>query len=343
MSSASGYLAVSQADDFDDHIEPQSQPFTLKWWMYLAGILVLFPLTYIFIYLPRIAAADAVPVPDLVRVNTLDKHYLPDPKSESKLILIGDIHGNLKELKEILKKADYDKKNDHFVMLGDFITKGEDSLGVIDYAIEHGASCVRGNHEDKILKFYTDFRRLPPPRTQAASPTGTPYVGNMDASKGDAYLKGYLEDNEHIIRGLRPKHIEFLGSCPAILELGCVSAEGHAAVAVHAGLLWNIQQLRDQDPEMVMRIRSVLPPHYIVGSEDDEGEPWIDLWNKHQKKLPEENRTTVFYGHNARRGLELEDYTKGLDSGCVKGDQLSAIVITKSHKGYRHKLVSVDC
>jgi hypothetical protein len=349
MNSA-GYQAVSQDDEqrgeqyrseHDSSGEPTRIDF--KWWVWLVGVIALVPLSYVFIYLPYLSA-DAIKVPDLARVDVLPEWHVPDHKSDSKLILIGDVHGNLKELKKLLKKADYNQKKDHFVLLGDFITKGEDSLGVINFAIDNGASCVRGNHEDKILNFYTDYRNLPPPRTEAISPTGTPYVGDMDRSKGQEYTEGYLEDNEHIIHGLRPRHIEYLGGCSAILELGKVSTDNSPAVAVHAGLVWNIETLREQDPEMVMRIRSLLPPDYIEASEDDEGEPWIDYWNKQQKKLPKSERTTVFYGHNARRGLELTDYTKGLDSGCVKGDELSAIVITQSKKGkFKHKLYSVDC
>lgn len=315
----------------------------LKWWMWVLGILALFPISYTFIYLPYMNA-EAIKVPVLQRVDALPNWRLPRHEDKSKLILIGDVHGSLKELKKLLKKSGYNRKKDHFVLLGDFITKGEDSLGVINLAIDSGASCVRGNHEDKILRFYTKYRKLPSPRTEAISPTGTPYVGDTALSDQQEFSQGYLEDNEHIIHGLRPRHIEYLGSCSAILELGNISSSNAPAVAVHAGLLWNIDDLRKQDPETVMKIRSLLPPDYVKASEDDEGEPWIDYWNAHQKQLPKNDRTTVFYGHNARRGLELTDYTKGLDSGCVKGDRLSAIVITQSKKGnYKHKLYSVKC
>lgn len=36
---------------------------------------------------------------------------------------------------------------------------------------------------------------------------------------------------------------------------------------------------------------------------------------------------TVIYGHDAKTGLSIRDYTKGLDSGCVKGGRLTALVI----------------
>lgn len=46
---------------------------------------------------------------------------------------IGDVHGCLKELKELLEiKLQVDKK-DELYFVGDIITKGSDSLGVIHY------------------------------------------------------------------------------------------------------------------------------------------------------------------------------------------------------------------
>ncbi len=51
------------------------------------------------------------------------------------------------------------------------------------------------------------------------------------------------------------------------------------------------------------------------------------IWNAAQERLPPDLRTTVIYGHDARRGLNLQPYTKGLDTGCVKGGPLTALVI----------------
>lgn len=49
---------------------------------------------------------------------------------------------------------------------------------------------------------------------------------------------------------------------------------------------------------------------------------------------------TVIYGHDARSGLSIEKHTKGLDSGCVKGNQLTALVIEDCGK---QSLVHVKC
>ncbi|MCA9646437.1 MAG: hypothetical protein KC492_37385, partial [Myxococcales bacterium] len=46
-------------------------------------------------------------------------------------------------------------------------------------------------------------------------------------------------------------------------------------------------------------------------------------WDTHWRARPEESRTVVF-GHWARRGLVQAERTRGLDTGCVWGGQLTA-------------------
>ncbi|KAL6948489.1 hypothetical protein ACO0QE_000955 [Hanseniaspora vineae] len=61
---------------------------------------------------------------------------------------------------------------------------------------------------------------------------------------------------------------------------------------------------------------------------------WWKLWNDknlskygYEKKLGE-NEYTIFYGHAAAQGLNIRKRTRGMDSGCVTGGQLSAYVIS---------------
>lgn len=62
-------------------------------------------------------------------------------------------------------------------------------------------------------------------------------------------------------------------------------------------------------------------------------------------------RMTVVYGHDAKSGLQVPEtygkgkrgYTFGLDSGCVYGKELSALVIELSGDKVVHKIVQVSC
>lgn len=63
------------------------------------------------------------------------------------------------------------------------------------------------------------------------------------------------------------------------------------------------------------------------------------------KYLPEEKRSTILYGHDAKTGLMIKKYSKGLDSDCVKGGKLTALVIEADHHGgpAKQSLVHVKC
>lgn len=63
------------------------------------------------------------------------------------------------------------------------------------------------------------------------------------------------------------------------------------------------------------------------------------LWDKYQRRLPQSDRSIVIYGHDSKHGLQLKKYSKGLDTGCVKGGQLTALLITEKEQ----KVHSVNC
>ena len=95
----------------------------------------------------------------MVQVAHLDAKLLPREQSmdqttgnDRRLIFIGDIHGCKRELLALLEKASYRRETDHIVSVGDVVNKGPDSEGVLDFLMNEGASCVRGNHEDKVLR-----------------------------------------------------------------------------------------------------------------------------------------------------------------------------------------------
>ncbi|CAK5268745.1 unnamed protein product [Mycena citricolor] len=110
--------------------------------------------------------------------------------------------------------------------------------------------------------------------------------------------------------------------------------------------LQEIAILRDvpqnSDPWVTLNMRGVLDDHSIT--RDTDGTPWAEIWNRdmemcagfgsaaHGKKLPC-HPASVIYGHAASRGLDPKRWSTGLDSGCVKGKRLSAMIIeAKTYK-----------
>lgn len=75
-----------------------------------------------------------------------------------KKFVIEDVHGNYKELKDLLNKINPDFKKDQLIFLGDYIDRGPQSYKVIRLLIDlqekHGKDhlvLLRGNHEDMAI------------------------------------------------------------------------------------------------------------------------------------------------------------------------------------------------
>lgn len=73
---------------------------------------------------------------------------------------ISDIHGNVKTFKALLRKINFTKE-DQLYLLGDFIDRGPDSKAVIDEILSlqkqgYQLDCLIGNHEDALLGSRTD-------------------------------------------------------------------------------------------------------------------------------------------------------------------------------------------
>lgn len=72
---------------------------------------------------------------------------------------IGDVHGCLEQLQRLVKLCEKDAASHKstFIFLGDYIDRGPDSRGVVDFLIDlqkwspDHIVCLRGNHEDLLL------------------------------------------------------------------------------------------------------------------------------------------------------------------------------------------------
>jgi serine/threonine protein phosphatase 1 len=76
-----------------------------------------------------------------------------------KVYAIGDIHGCLRQLKQLVELCEQDagEHEARFIFLGDYIDRGPDSKGVIEFLMSpqnwtrHSVTCLYGNHEDLLL------------------------------------------------------------------------------------------------------------------------------------------------------------------------------------------------
>jgi len=79
-------------------------------------------------------------------------------------LVIGDIHGGLLALKQVLKRA-HVTPEDHLIFLGDYVDGWSDSVGVIDYLTVLSAAqevtLIRGNHDDLVHQWLTGKEMSP--------------------------------------------------------------------------------------------------------------------------------------------------------------------------------------
>ena len=72
--------------------------------------------------------------------------------------VVGDIHGCLSMLARLMDKIDWRAEQDNLIFLGDYVDRGADSKGVVDFILElrrisPHVQCLVGNHEELFLDF----------------------------------------------------------------------------------------------------------------------------------------------------------------------------------------------
>jgi len=300
---------------------------------------------YLFIFLlPEIFIPQRTTLVDIPRITALDVELTPvrgpnaaigdfevvghadgsSRKKVSRLILVGDVHGHYDNFIKLLKEAKYNHKRDHLLVLGDFITKGPDSMKVLNYLVDNKIDCILGNHEYEVLQNYASFHGLQSP--------GFGFTTNRFGVKSESEFS--------LAKKLQPEQVKYINQCSVIKTLGEMpigegketevstfdSAEG---IAVHAGLRWDLE-LTEQDPNDNLEMRAYIGP-YFNRTTNDPTRPnavaWSKIYNKKQEKKHSKDQLVVYYGHDARSGLNLHKFTKGLDSGCGSGRKLTAMII----------------
>jgi len=214
------------------------------------------------------------------------------------LYAVGDIHGELEKLDELLALLPL-REGDRLVFLGDYVDRGPDAFGVVDrlISLQQHHSCVflLGNHESMLLDF----------------------LGFEDEAYfgGDAFLMnggdrslasyGYFDrPNPDRISFKLPKHHEDF-----LLGLKLYHREADY-VFVHAGL--GRDELASNDVDYALR-RS--------RTEDL-------LWNRTTGDVPHRLGVTLVYGHTPNEELAVRwnlPFSIGIDTGAVYGGPLTAI------------------
>ena len=197
---------------------------------------------------------------------------------------------------------------------------------------------MRGNWEDKLLLSIAEAEQEQHRQPSADASALDKSIDISNPPGDETALSRSDRKLRHLAQKFTHSEISFLEQCPVILRVGDVPNLG-SLVVVHAGLVPDMP-LTQQDPFHVMNMRTIDLKTRIPSSTHDGGVPWEKFWNHAQEKLPENERVTVIYGHNKKSGLNIHPYTYGLDTGCVYGGKLTALVVDGNGKT---EIVHVKC
>ena len=215
-------------------------------------------------------------------------------------IVVGDVHGCIDELESLLARAGW-QRGDRLVLVGDIVAKGPDSASVVALARERGALGVMGNHDRRVLR-----------------------LRDIQKGKEAADDHGVKPDQQVVLDTLTAADWKYLEAMPLFIRLGSEKRGEPETAVVHGGAVPGIA-LEDQDPEHLMCLRSIRedgkPTKKLAGT------PWASLWHGPER---------LVFGHDAVRGLQQYEWATGLDTGCVYGGKLTALVLPE------RRLVSVE-
>ncbi len=211
------------------------------------------------------------------------------PQPMQRTIVVGDVHGCLVELEALARAVGW-TPDDRLVLAGDLVAKGPDSQGVVQFAREHGAIAVMGNHDQHVL------------RARAAEQAGGPMVK----------LKA---EHAVVLKALAAADWAYLETLPFYTRLGPERAGGPDTVVLHGGALPAVP-LAAQSRDDLVNMRSVLPDGR--SSRRIDGVSWASQWRGPER---------IIFGHDAIRGLQQHPWALGLDTGCVYGNRLTAVIL----------------
>jgi calcineurin-like phosphoesterase family protein len=212
--------------------------------------------------------------------------------------VIGDIHGRLTLLDQLISNVPWDVANDKIVFLGDLIDRGYDAPGVINRVIELTKGnpkivVLRGNHEQMMLDCldYGDLQWL------------IPENGGLASLSAYGFELEQLRDVSDI--KIPADHVEFVRTLPFYHE-------DDQAIYVHAGLVPG-EHPSETDTDVLVWTRD------------------LDFFKGYQGKLCFFGHTPTAFlpreGRSRRWGIYIHNSCVGMDTSGEDGSPLSCMQV----------------
>lgn len=214
----------------------------------------------------------------------------------SKYVAIGDIHGCLNELNEMLDVLDKQFPEHVRIFLGDYIDRGPNSKGVIDKLIAYNMrqECVflRGNHEDMFME------------------------AMRERSSG---------------------HLQYYPECYESYGLDYTTVGYDYLPAGHWKFLTNTRQYYETRKHFF--VHAGVNPSYSLNDQNWNDSLWIrDRFLDHTHSFGK----MVVHGHTPQDAITWKKNRINLDTSCVFGGRLTALVIDEEFELMMYNTVQID-
>ncbi|HXW60393.1 MAG TPA: symmetrical bis(5'-nucleosyl)-tetraphosphatase [Myxococcota bacterium] len=243
--------------------------------------------------------------------------------------VIGDIQGCFATLMKLLEAISFDKNSDELILLGDVVNRGPSSLEVMRFIVENqnNISTVLGNHDILAIALHIGAIKDRPNNMQAL-------LEAKDAGK----LIDWLRHRPLIIKRNNAIFVH-AGILPSVSIEEAIKEAEHAQEKLQKDeakvflarfyerrLGRDSADIKDQSLEALIYltvIRMCAAPNVMATYDGDlahapEGiTPWFMMRN--------DAGFNIYFGHWAALGLYQYKNYYCLDSGCVWGNQLSAL------------------
>ncbi|HLX52829.1 MAG TPA: metallophosphoesterase family protein [Aquella sp.] len=241
-------------------------------------------------------------------------------KEYPKALIYGDTHGCVEQVMELLAQAKLDNQiipgRDLILSTGDLVDRGPDSTLNIRLCMNLGIQPVKGNHDDKWVRWRRNTQR---------ELKDNNYKNKM-RPLGPRDLEEFakLTDEDH----------EWLAALPEFIEFKTLNQE---YIVVHAGFLPGIPWRR-QVFNTMCRLRYVdqdtkqMIPYRKDNDPPSNGKYWTEFWQGPEK---------VIYGHQVHDlnhvRVSNNNLCYGIDTGCCYAGNLTAMIIDASNP-YQDKI-----
>lgn len=250
--------------------------------------------------------------------------------------VVGDVQGCYAELCALLERCSFDPANDRLWLVGDLVNRGPDSLLTLRLVRDLGAAAVTvlGNHDLHLLKAASN-----PTATRKRRDTLQQVLDAPDCTELMEWLRTrplmHVEDGYAMVHaGLLPgwtvvraralaREVESVLAGPYYRDFlahlwgnqpdaWCDDLGGDARLRVIVNAM---TRMRFCTLDGRMEFDHSGPP--------EQAPPDYLPWYAHPQRRS--NDTTLLFGHWSALGLRMETRYMALDTGCVWGEQLTAV------------------